>query len=212
MTFDVKRHNTVLIPTATVTLLSSVSIVQAATIKFQASLNGTQVVPATLSTATGKATLELNEDATQLSYFISLEGLNLVEEPLERTNPEDVTAIHFHIGLLGNNGPHVLNIFGMPSEDDSDLVVDFTNNTLAGIWDDGDVIASQPFAPGDTKPLTAFVDDLVAGKLYIQVHPTDDDRTIRGQISSIPEPSISFGLFSFIALNFVSKISKKRIK
>ncbi|MEM0982076.1 MAG: CHRD domain-containing protein [Cyanobacteria bacterium P01_H01_bin.58] len=181
---------------------------QAATL-FQAELDGLQVVSPNFpsgvpTTASGLATFTLSADQTQLEYTIQLDGLNLKET--DRTAAEDVTKIHIHTGAVGVNGPHVLNIFGAPSEDDGDLFVDYDNEFISGIWDDSDAIDPltgnlfDPTVGSNTKQLSSFVDELLAGELYLQVHTVAFDTPLapgelRGQISAtIPEPSAVLGV------------------
>ncbi|MEO0433793.1 MAG: CHRD domain-containing protein [Cyanobacteria bacterium J06656_5] len=146
------------------------------------------------STASAIVTFILAEDGSGLAYKIQLNGLNLKEDPLSRIEANDVTKIHFHIGAPGNNGPHALNIFGLPSEDDDDLVVDYENGIITGIWDDGDATDrngdGDTDEPGETKPLSEFIEALKAGNLYIQVHDVAADKlgtpgTVRGQITPL---------------------------
>ena len=166
-------------------------------------LEGSQVVPPTDSLATGVARVELSQDGEELKYFINLEGLDLVEEPSQRTDPNDVTKIHFHFGAPGSNGPHVLNVFGLPSEDDGNLVVDYDAEVLRGKWDDRDAIdptTGELFdqsADGTTKLLSDFVDQLLEGNLYIQVHTVQfpDPGEIRGQIPAA-EVMVNEAVFS----------------
>ncbi len=153
-------------------------------------------MPPTPSSAAGFATFTLNDDRTALEYFIQLEGLTLKSDISERTQPQDVTKIHFHVAPLGANGPPVLNIFGLPSEDDDEIVVDFAAGTLSGIWNDRDVVDLNGNGLADnneTKPLTDFLDELFASQLYVQVHTVKFDKPdfpgeLRGQISTVPEP------------------------
>ncbi len=164
---------------------------------FLALADGEQVVQdetITDSTATAIVTLLMAEDNSGLAYKIQLNGLNLKADPLSRTEANDVTKIHFHVGAPGTNGGHTLNIFGKPSEDDDDLVVDYENNIITGIWQDRD--AKDLNGDGDTnddpesKPLSEFLDALDAGELYIQVHDVASDQlgtpgVVRGQITPL---------------------------
>ena len=194
--------------------LSTLGTVNAATAVslFRADLEGSQVVPSTPSNAGGFATFTLNDERTALEYFIQLEGLALKSDILEQTQPQDVTKIHFHVAPAGANGPHVLNIFGLPSEDDDNLVVDFAAGVLSGSWDDGDVVDLNGNGLADhneSKPLTAFLDELFASQLYVQVHTVEFGTStgfpgeLRGQISAVsepstvPEPSTVLGMFFF---------------
>ena len=102
---------------------SGISVVRADS--FAAELDAAQVVGTTTETGSAIATFTLDESQENLSYEIAIFGLDLKSDPGTRTEFSDVTAIHLHNGFSGSNGPHVLNIFGMPSEDDDELVVDF---------------------------------------------------------------------------------------
>ena len=155
--------------------LGTVNAAMAASL-FRADLEGSQVVPPTPSNAGGFAIFTLNDDQTALEYFIQLKELTLKSDISERTQPQDVTKIHLHVASPGDNGPHVLNIFGLPSEDDGDLTVDFAAGTLSGIWDNDDVVdlnGNGQADPNETKPVTAFLDELFAGQLYVQVHTVE---------------------------------------
>ena len=185
---------------------------------FRADLEGAQVVPSTPSNAGGFAIFTLNDDQTALEYFIQLEGLTLKPDILARTQPQDVTKIHLHVSPPGANGPHVLNIFGLPSEDDGDLVVNFATGSLRGRWDDSDVVdlnGNGLSDPNETKPLTSFLDELRASQLYVQVHTVEFDTStgfageLRGQIEAVPEPSTLLGM-SFLAASGLLLHGKKK--
>ena len=175
-------------------------------IKFRASLDGNQITTPSGSSATGFAEFELNEAMDALSYSVSLMGLDLVENPADRTDPQDVNKIHLHFGARGSNGPHVLNIFGLPSEDDDDLVVDYAAESFSGIWDDSDAIDPATGLPfdqtvgGTTKFLSSFLDQLAAGDIYLVVHTVQfpDLGEIRGQLSRVPTPATLWLLLGFV--------------
>ena len=77
---------------------------------FVAILNGQQNVPPLPAvTATGSAMMTLNDDQTELTYFIEFSGLS---------SPD--TAAHFHKGNARENGPAV---FALPS-----------GNPKIGVW------------------------------------------------------------------------------
>lgn len=155
--------------------------------------------------AAGEAFFVLNAARTELRYQISIDGLQLKANPADRTEPDDVIGVHLHLFVPDTVGPHVLNIFGLatydlPAEDDADLVVDYHQRTLTGIYDDGDATIDPttgepylPFFPLPSKPLTNWLDALFAGDLMVAVHtnatgfPT---MAIHGHIGQVvPEPS-----------------------
>ena len=201
---------------AFLSILQVVNSAEAAT-RFRANLDGSQVVPSSGSNASGLATFELNEAQTALDYFIQLEGVSLKPDITDRTEPEDVDKIHLHFGEAGANGPHVLNIFGLPSEDDDDLMIDFDAGTISGTWEDSDAINPEtgelfdPTAMGTTKLLSNFVDEIFTNQLYIQVHTLEfpGSGAIRGQITGVPEPSSLFGLSFIVGLGL---LSTKKVK
>ena len=200
----------------TALIASSCGVTQAAT-EFFAELSPAQVVakngaasPDGVSSASGTATLSLNDTQDQLSYMITFSGIDL--DGLQTSDPnDDATGLHLHVGAAGTNGPHTLNILAAPSEDDDDLIVDPVAGTLQGIWDDSDVVASPPFSPGDTKPLSDFINDLLAGNLYFQLHttgfPAPDTGELRGQV--VPEPT-ALALLGTVAVIGVSKRRRRR--
>jgi muramoyltetrapeptide carboxypeptidase LdcA involved in peptidoglycan recycling len=161
-------------------------------------LDATQVLSGS-STETGTAVASFYLDSAQqnLSYTIQIFGLDLKADPADRTGFSDVTAIHLHNGFFDTSGPHVLNIFGVPSEDDAELVVDFANDTISGVFNDADAIDPNTGSlfdqnnPMTTKLLSNFTDDLVGAQLYLAIHTAGQNGNIavRGQLLAVPEPS-----------------------
>ena len=156
--------------------------------------------------AIGQAFLVLNAERTQLRYQLKIEGLNL-KPVANRTALDDVIGVHFHLYVPDTFGPHVLNIFGLatygvPAEEDADLVIDYEHQTLSGIYDDGDAtidpMTGQPyfqFYPLTSKPLTDWLDVLASGQLMVAVHSVASGfptMALHGHIrQSVPEPSAS---------------------
>ena len=182
---------------------------------YTAALDAAQVVnnPSNTS-ATGTAQFSLNSKRTHLTYAIQLHGLNLDPIPELRVRPDDVLGIHMHFDVPGTVGPHILNIFGNPSEDDDDLVVNFEENTLTGIFDMSDASRDPKtgnllpqFFPLTTKLIGDWLDELDAGQLYLAVHTVETAVTppgvaIRGQIIPVPEPS-GLAVWVFLFCGFV---------
>lgn len=172
---------------------------------FVADLDASQVVGSSSETGTAVATFELDAAQESLSYSIAIFGLDLKPVAGDRTEFSDVTAIHVHNGFAGSSGPHVFNIFGMPSEDDDQMVVDFDNDTINGIFDDSDAIdpaTGELFdqnSPFTTKLFSNFIDDLQGNQLYLAIHTAGQggNIAIRGQMLAVPEPSSVAVLFAF---------------
>ena len=163
---------------------------------FTSFLDASQVTGTSTETGTATATFVLDTAEQNLSYSLQLNGLNLLVDPASRTGFSDVDKIHLHNAAAGQSGPHVLNVFGLPSEDDSQLVVDFANNSLTWNYDDSDAFDSggvlfDQNSPMTTKLLSNFIDDLRDGQIYLAVHTAGQSGNIaiRGQLTSVPEPN-----------------------
>ncbi len=134
------------------------------------------------------ATLELALDILdpRLEYRIQLFGIDLAQ---------DVESIQIRIGQPGSNGFHALNIYGTTGEHDDDLLIDFANNFLLGIWDDGDenLGGDGTRDPTDSVSLSDVAGELVTGQLYLSVtthaYPFPDTAELRGQIAAVPQCS-----------------------
>lgn len=182
---------------------------------FVANLDASQVVGSSTETGTATATFILDPAQQNLSYSIVIFGLDLKPVPADRIGFSDVTAIHLHNGFAGSSGPHVLNIFGVPSEDDDQMVVDFSNETISGIYDDSDAIDPGTGAlfdqnsPFTTKLLSNFVDDLVQNQIYLAIHTAGQNGNIaiRGQVLAVPEPG---SLSVLMAIGLVASCVRQR--
>lgn len=140
-----------------------------------------------------------------LAYTAVFDGVDFGGQDADPTN--NVTAIHLHdtTGVFNSaNTPHVLNIFGFPSQDDAQVDVDAPMSTVTGVWDDGDLTdpslghALNPMANSDT--LTSSLAALRAGELFLMLHTTSPDSlgplsagaTIGGRLVLIPEPATAW--------------------
>lgn len=184
---------------------------------FKATLDASQV-PGNTSTETGTATATFVLDLAQenLSYSIEINGMDLKPNPADRTAFSDIDKIHLHNGFAGSTGPHVLNIFGLPSEDDAEMVVDFDGESILGVYNDPDAIDPNTDAlfdqndPMTTKLFSNFVDDLIEGQLYLAIHTAGQSGNVavRGQLIAVPEP----GSASVVAIGLAALYSRRRRK
>ena len=95
---------------------------------------------------------------------------------------DDVSAIHIHVGSSGHTGPHALNIFGNPAEDDADVTIDAEENMIIGTWGDDDENLTLSESER-SKKLSDMLESLCSEELYIDVHSTGFlSGSIRGQI------------------------------
>ena len=177
--------------------------------QFSAQMDASQVVfnPSD-TTATGAASFALNDEGTHLTYSVNFDGLDLEPIPENRTDPNDIIGMHIHLAVTDVTGPHILNIFGNPSHDDADLVVDYENESLTGVFDMSDASRDPvtgellpQFFPLTTKLISDWLDELAAGELYVAVHTVEASVTppgvaLRGQIVPVAEPTLNSWLIS----------------
>jgi len=132
---------------------------------FSASLSGKDEVPPTESNSTGTAKFQVDENSSQVSYWVNVTGIKKINQA------------HIHNGTEGQNG---------------DIVVTLTKNKsakgndgLPNIGFSGNITKDDLQGPLKDKELTDLVSLMSDGNAYVNVH-TDKypDGAIRGQISS----------------------------
>ena len=128
---------------------------------FTAQLAGANEVPSVPTNARGNAVLQLNDDGTELSYRVIV------------ANIENVRFSHIHMAPEGVNGPIVVTLYPGPT------IAGRVNGVLA----EGTITAADLEGPMAGLPLSALIDRMNNGGLYINVH-TDQSPPgeIRGQI------------------------------
>lgn len=134
---------------------------------FDAVLSGDQEVPPVVTGSSGDALLEVSEDGMSLDYDIQVRSST--GGALSR-----VTMAHLHLAPAGENGPVVANL--LEGVDASRLV---PIRQLIGQLD-----ANNLVGPLAGQPLTALIDAMEAGEVYINIHTRRNPAgEIRGQIS-----------------------------
>ena len=132
---------------------------------FSASLSGKDEVPPTESNSTGTAKFQVDENSSQVSYWVNVTGIKKINQA------------HIHNGTEGQNG---------------DIVVTLTKDKSAkgddgppNIGFSGNITKDDLQGPMKDKELTDLVSLMSDGNAYVNVH-TDKypDGAIRGQISS----------------------------
>jgi hypothetical protein len=132
---------------------------------FSASLSGKDEVPPTESNSSGTAKFKVDENSSQVSYWVNVTGIKKINQA------------HIHNGTEGQNG---------------DIVVTLTKNKSAkgndgppNIGFSGNITKDDLQGPLKDKELTDLVSLMSDGNAYVNVH-TDKypDGAIRGQISS----------------------------
>ena len=133
-------------------------------------LSGDQENPPVATEATGTANFTYDADAGTYDLTLTVTGVDLNEDESDGTSR--LTRAHFHVGDVGVNGPVFVNLL-----DDDSQFVDNGDGTLTL------TITDEAFP-------SAFVDELLAGNVYINVHSTaNPSGEIRGQI----EPTFAGG-------------------
>ncbi len=186
------------------------------TFLFRANIDASIVQPKTdpdhgQSTATAIANFVLTLDdmdpgATTLSYDVQFDELDVA--PTDGDNLfDDITAIHIHdtttcvnASLCGDGAGgqipgstagtrHVLNVLGVPREDDADVQSFPVAERVTGLWDASDANDLMP-APSQSIADPAILDLLFAGDLALMVHTNlVASGEIGGFLVLVPEPS-----------------------
>jgi hypothetical protein len=167
--------------------------------------------------ASALAHMTLDVDPYRLHYSIALEGLDLEPVAANRLDLNDVIGIHMHFIVPDVTGPHILNIFGFPGEEDADLTVDYQTETLSGIYDLSD--ATRDPATGEpypqfffitTKIIDDWIEELVTNQLYLAVHTAGENgqALLHGDIIAIPEPATA-GLLA-VGVAALAEVSRRR--
>lgn len=166
---------------------------------FSSTLSGANEVPATISTATGSATLTLTFNTLDVNS-LSFSGL---------TTP--VTAAAIQVAPAGINGPVAIILPGFPTATNGSYSMTL-DLTMGGTYNPSFVTANGGTAASAEAALMA---DMLAGDTYIDIHDaTFPGGEIRGQISQTqnvtPEPGTVLLLGTGL-LGLASRLSKKRL-
>ncbi len=131
-----------------------------------------------------KAWLIYEDGEIKLKYRIKTNMDLNAGWPLTASDVDDITKIHLHNNVPGVAGPHVLNVYKAPAQDDADLVVKPLKGVVKGIWDNGDANDLAPAGPShndsfvftEVNPLNnkILLAELCEGNIYANVHGTGD--------------------------------------
>lgn len=126
--------------------------------EFEATLTGASEVPPVTTSATGAASIDINDSNSTIDFSISVTGL------------VDPTLAHIHIGAVGVAGPPVT----------VNLIVTPPAGSFTGVLASGTITAAL-ITGGET--FTTLVAAIRSGEAYINVHtPTNPGGEIRGQL------------------------------
>jgi hypothetical protein len=128
---------------------------------FKAMLTGKDEVPAVTSTATGEAVFSLSKDGKELTYTLTVKGI------------ENAVAAHIHTGKVTESGGVVAGLFKGPKKDGM-----FSGELSKGTITDKDLVGALA-----GKTLADLVAMIKSGGAYVNVH-TEKNKPgeIRGQL------------------------------
>lgn len=167
----------VMVMVAVVAMLTGAGIVYAEGI-FEASLVGTEEVPAVQTATRGKAQVVFNTDDTAADFRLQVRrGVR-------------ITQAHIHCAPQGVNGPIVAFLAGLNSQGyDVDGIFPWISSA---ILTDTSVIPSDLVStcPNTINNLRDLIAAIRAGNTYVNVHSVDNPGgEVRGQlVESPPEP------------------------
>lgn len=144
--------------------------------------------------ATFQLTTGAETDDTTLAYQIVVDAFDIDGTKTPELG-DDITAIHLHTltecaaasCVPGDTAGtlHVLNIFGVPREDDADLSIDVAAATISGVWDPSD---ANELTPAPSKDPNDYLTQLASQELFLMVHTRDFPGGAVGGVV-LPEPS-----------------------
>ncbi|MDI6710486.1 MAG: CHRD domain-containing protein [Bacillota bacterium] len=127
---------------------------------FFAFLRGSEEVPPVRTFASGRTTLQL-ENETELRYRLVV------------NNIRNLTEAHIHLGRRGQNGPVAAFLFGPVSPG-----ITVTRGIVEGTITREDLVG-----PLQGRPLSALVSEMRAGNTYVNAHTKQNpEGEIRGQV------------------------------
>jgi hypothetical protein len=129
----------------------------AASRNFGTHLRGENEVPVRVTNAQGEARFKLNKDEQTLHFKLNI------------ANIENVWMAHLHLGAPGSNGPIVVWLYPRQAPPPSQSLPGRTQGTLA----EGDLTAADLVGPLAGQPLSALLDAVAAGQVYVNVHTND---------------------------------------
>ena len=119
---------------------------------FNAHLSGNEVIPARATNATGQAKFVSTPDEASLNFRVNV------------SNIQNVVAAELRQGPAGSDGPVVATIYGP---------VAAGGGKQTGVLSEGSITASNLSGPLAGQPLSALIDAMRSGTIYVLVR-TDD--------------------------------------
>jgi len=120
-----------------------------------------------------KASFWLDKKGENLKYKIQIDNMDLTGWQSPSDADDDVTGVHIHDAALGDGttGPHILNVWEAPIEDDAQMKAYPSKGIIKGIYDDSDVTPHNAGVHhGESLPLTDKINDLCNGDFYVMIH------------------------------------------
>ncbi|HEX9317871.1 MAG TPA: CHRD domain-containing protein [Nitrososphaeraceae archaeon] len=150
----------------TVSIVLNVAKVQAQEGQtFSATLSGKDEVPPTESNSTGTAKFQVNNDSSQVSYWVNITGI------------KKITQAHIHNGTSGQNGDVVVTLSKEKSAKGKE--------TSPAIGFAGNITKDDLQGPLKGKEVSDLVSLMSNGSAYVNAHTDKYPKgAIRGQISS----------------------------
>lgn len=121
----------------------------------------------------------LDNRGRALEYKIKISGMELVDSNSDEI--DDIDGTHIHKDTSGTGalmGPHVLNVFGNPGFDDSDVILYPVQGIIRGVWTDSDENTSYG-EPDSSHKLSENLKLLCEGNIFAAMHGDyiDNDET-----------------------------------
>jgi len=177
---------------ASAALVGGATTAHAATFTFQSMLDAAQSTTGTTSTATGMASISVDDDDETIDFSLSVDGLSL--DGLNDAFVDGANAalgpIHIHDGDAGLTGPVAIP-FVFDTSAYMDTATGFQVNVVGLEYSAAVAISGFPESFED------FLSGLRSKEYYINIHSdANPGGEIRGQISAVPLPASSLMLLA----------------
>lgn len=151
------------------------SVAVAGGFQYRTTATGEEEVPVRSTTAEAKLNLKVDRGGEQATYNLR------ITEPIV-----NLTMAHLHVGPVGSNGPVAVWLY--PSAPPLQLIPGTTEGRVAKGSIEAASLCYSPTAPycsNGAGDWSAFVADLDAGRVYLNVHTSQfPGGEVRGQVHS----------------------------
>ncbi len=138
-------------------ILLASAVVVAKNREFAAKLSGNNEVPIRVTGAKGEAEMKVQKQGDRIRFKLEVEDV------------KNLWMAHFHLGAAGTNGPIVVWLLPRQGPAPAQSIPGESDGKIA----QGEITAADLVGPLAGQPLSALIDAIDAGNIYVNVHTND---------------------------------------